>query len=46
LVLVEKGLDEAILSYIGIGNCKPLIQFPETDEEKKKNMRVEIIVRF
>ncbi len=44
--LVEKGFDSAILSYIGIGNSKPLIQFPETDKEKKKNMRVEIIVRF
>ncbi len=44
--LVEKGFDSTILSYTGIGNSKPLIQFPETDEEKKKNMRVEIIVRF
>ena len=44
--LLEKGLDATILSYSGIGNSKPLIQFPETDEEKKKNMRVEIIVRF
>ncbi len=44
--LVEKGMDSTHLSYRGVGNSKPLVRFPETDEEKKKNMRVEIIISF
>jgi len=43
-ILVENGFSSDKLEYAGVGNSKPLIPKPRNDEERKKNMRVQIIV--
>jgi outer membrane protein OmpA-like peptidoglycan-associated protein len=42
--LIENGVDKRLLRYTGIGNSQPLIKNPTTDEQRMKNMRVQIVV--
>jgi len=43
-MLIERGIPEANLSYIGMGNSQMIYKKPRTDEEKRRNMRVEILI--
>jgi len=43
-ILYENGIAKNRLRYVGIGNSQPLIQNPKNNDEKRKNMRVQIIV--
>lgn len=43
-ILVENGIPNSVLKYIGVGNSRPLILNPKNDEERMKNMRVQILV--
>ncbi len=42
--LVEFGVAPERMTFKGVGNSQPLIASPRTVEEKRKNMRVQIIV--
>ena len=42
--LVEKGIDESRLQYVGFGRQHPIVPFEETEEDADKNRRVEIRV--
>ena len=44
-LLLEYGFSKESLRYKGVGNSQPLIHFPRSDEERKRNMRVQIIVK-
>ena len=44
-LLLDKGFSKARLSYKGVGNLQPLIPAPRNDEERKRNMRVQVIVK-
>jgi len=44
-LLVEYGIPKERLAYRGAGNSEPIIRNPKNDEEKRKNMRVEAIIR-
>lgn len=44
LLLLEQGIPAERMSYKGIGNTQPAISSPQSVEEKKMNMRVEIII--
>jgi len=44
LLLKEYGIPEERMHYKGVGNSQPVIPHPKTDEEKRKNMRVEVII--
>ena len=41
-LLISEGISSAKMSHKGVGNSQPLIAHPKNDEERKKNMRVEI----
>jgi outer membrane protein OmpA-like peptidoglycan-associated protein len=41
-LLLERGIQVNRMKYSGVGNSEPIIPNPKTDEEKRKNMRVEI----
>ena len=43
-LLLDNGFSMKSLSYKGVGNSQPLIPAPVSDEERKRNMRVQIIV--
>jgi outer membrane protein OmpA-like peptidoglycan-associated protein len=43
-ILVENGIPEGQLTHKGVGNSQPLIRDPKNDQEKMKNMRVQILV--
>lgn len=43
-ILAENGISESFLKFRGVGNSQPLIKVPKNDQEKMKNMRVQIIV--
>jgi outer membrane protein OmpA-like peptidoglycan-associated protein len=40
--LVKRGIDKNRLSYVGLGNTKPMISPEVTEDDKKQNRRVEI----
>jgi outer membrane protein OmpA-like peptidoglycan-associated protein len=42
--LLEQGISASRMSYKGVGNSQPLIAHPKNDEEKRKNMRVQVII--
>ena len=42
--LLEFGIPATKLTYKGIGNSKPVFVSPKNDEEKRKNMRVQVII--
>ena len=42
--LIQNGVPEILLKYRGVGNSQPLIKDPKNNQEKMKNMRVQIIV--
>jgi Outer membrane protein and related peptidoglycan-associated (lipo)proteins len=44
LLLKEYGIPVERMHYKGVGNSQPVIPHPKTDEEKRKNMRVEVII--
>jgi len=44
-LLMENGFSRESLSYKGVGNSQPLIPAPRNDEERKRNMRVQVIVK-
>jgi outer membrane protein OmpA-like peptidoglycan-associated protein len=44
LLLNEYGIPYERMHYKGVGNSQPVIPHPKTDEEKRKNMRVEVII--
>lgn len=43
--LVEQGLPASRMSYKGVGNSQPIYPSPKNDEERRKNMRVQIIIK-
>lgn len=45
LILIDHGFNKENLSYKGVGNTQPVIPDPQSDEERKKNMRVQVIIR-
>ncbi len=42
--LVQFGIPAAKMKYKGVGNSQPLIVHPKNDEERRKNMRVQVII--
>ena len=40
--LIKRGIDKSRLSYVGLGNTKPMINPEITEDDKKQNRRVEI----
>lgn len=44
-LLLERGISKERMTYRGVGNSEPLIRDPKNEEEKRKNMRVEIVVK-
>lgn len=43
-LLMENGIPEKLIRYKGVGNTRPLIPAPANDDERMKNMRVQVIV--
>jgi outer membrane protein OmpA-like peptidoglycan-associated protein len=43
-LLVENGIPVDHIKHRGVGNTQPIYPDPTNDEERKKNMRVEVIV--
>lgn len=44
-LLLERGIKAERMSYRGVGNSEPIFKDPKNEDEKRKNMRVEIIVK-
>jgi outer membrane protein OmpA-like peptidoglycan-associated protein len=44
--LVEFGIPATQITYKGVGNSQPVFASPKNDSEKKKNMRVQVIIRM
>ncbi|MEO5593431.1 MAG: OmpA family protein [Chitinophagaceae bacterium] len=42
-ILIENGISKSLLKFKGVGNSRPLIIDPKNDEERMKNMRVQIL---
>jgi outer membrane protein OmpA-like peptidoglycan-associated protein len=42
--LIELGIPAARMSYKGVGNSQPVFVAPKNDEERRRNMRVQIII--
>jgi outer membrane protein OmpA-like peptidoglycan-associated protein len=42
--LIEHGVPADLLRYKGVGNTQPVVADPTNDDERKKNMRVQILV--
>ncbi|HEV7622119.1 MAG TPA: OmpA family protein [Flavisolibacter sp.] len=43
-LLLERGVPAERMKYKGVGNSQPVIDDPQNDEQKKKNMRVQVLV--
>ncbi|MGV3656346.1 MAG: OmpA family protein [Chitinophagaceae bacterium] len=43
-LLVQNGIEAHRMSYKGVGNSQPIIANPANDDEKRKNMRVQVLV--
>lgn len=43
--LVEQGIPASRMTYRGIGNSHPIYPKPKNDEQRRKNMRVQIIIK-
>ncbi|HEY4154958.1 MAG TPA: OmpA family protein [Puia sp.] len=43
-ILIDKGIPPERMRYKGMGNSQMLYPYASTDEEKRKNMRVEILI--
>jgi outer membrane protein OmpA-like peptidoglycan-associated protein len=43
-LLVERGIPGQNMTHKGVGNTQMVYQAPKNDEEKRKNMRVEILI--
>jgi len=43
--LESYGISPARMAFKGVGNSRPIYPSPTTDEQRKKNMRVQIIIR-
>ena len=44
--LKSKGFDEKSMSYMGLGDSRKLFENPKSFAEMRKNMRVEVILKF
>jgi outer membrane protein OmpA-like peptidoglycan-associated protein len=44
-LLVEQGIVASRMSYKGVGNSQPLYPKPASEEQKRKNMRVQIVIK-
>ncbi|HVG13586.1 MAG TPA: OmpA family protein, partial [Chitinophagaceae bacterium] len=42
--LVESGIPKSRMTYRGVGNAQPVYPSPENDDQRKKNMRVQVII--
>ncbi|GAC1417089.1 MAG: hypothetical protein NVS1B13_04980 [Flavisolibacter sp.] len=42
--LADQGIAKERMHYKGLGNAQPVIAYPQDEEQKKKNMRVQVIV--
>lgn len=43
-LLVQYGIEPRRMQYKGVGNAQPIIANPANEEEKRKNMRVQVLV--
>ena len=43
-LLIQYGIEAHRMQYKGVGNSQPVIANPTNDEEKRKNMRVQVLV--
>lgn len=43
-ILIDNGIPTDKLNYKGVGNSEPVIKDPKDDDERKKNMRVQVFV--
>jgi outer membrane protein OmpA-like peptidoglycan-associated protein len=43
-LLVQNGIAADRMTYKGVGNAQPVIANPKNDDEKRKNMRVQVLV--
>jgi outer membrane protein OmpA-like peptidoglycan-associated protein len=43
-LFIDNGISADKLSYKGVGNSKPVIKDPQNDDERKRNMRVQVFV--
>ena len=41
-ILIEKGIDETRMEYLGFGKTRPLVWPEKTEEDENRNRRVEI----
>lgn len=44
-LLVEQGIPASRMTYRGVGNSQPVYPSPKNDEQKRKNMRVQIVIK-
>jgi outer membrane protein OmpA-like peptidoglycan-associated protein len=42
--LIESGIPKSRMTYKGVGNAQPVYPSPENDDQRKKNMRVQVII--
>jgi len=42
--LIDFGIPATKISYRGVGNSQPIIVSPKNDEERRRNMRVEVFI--
>ena len=43
-ILIDRGIEPERMTWMGMGNTQMIYPYAETDEEKRKNMRVEILI--
>ncbi|MFL5787234.1 MAG: OmpA family protein, partial [Flavisolibacter sp.] len=43
-MLIEKGIPSSRMTYKGVGNSQPIYPNPINEDEKRKNMRLEVII--
>ena len=43
--LVEAGIPKTKMTYKGVGNSMPIYPSPVNDEQRRKNMRVQVIIK-
>jgi outer membrane protein OmpA-like peptidoglycan-associated protein len=43
-LLIERGIPSQSMTFKGVGNSQMVFKNPKNDEEKRKNMRVEILI--
>jgi outer membrane protein OmpA-like peptidoglycan-associated protein len=43
-LLIQHGIDASRLTYKGVGNSQPIYAEPINDDQKRKNMRVQVVI--